>query len=256
MPHISGWSDVRISEPTEQIIHEQIKTRLRSEDPLIGAYSIYDVAEIRLAGKFRTMDEKHWCDPTVRVFTNSTLEISKDAGNNAVDIKLTRPRDYIVRHKCEIVPMWNQGHFGYEWETLPRTSYRHINVPAGSTGLSVSQYAVDLYDYEGYSVVPSVDGNAKRYFVHTQHAHCTHSCELHDNYSSDQTISNPECRPVYRIYHVRENPRYRTGGTLLNPFEEYNCKIHGDGNLNRVCAANRTRGISVKQEYNYPREMD
>ena len=94
-----------------------------------------------------------------------------------------------------------------------------------------------------------IEGNAKRRLVATRHAKCNHRCEIHDDYSTDQTITNPVCRPV--IFAVTTG--IASGGGYYVP-DKFNCGIHGDGDLDSVCAANRTDGISVKQEHNYPRK--
>ena len=237
------------TKPSEILMHAQIKYHLRNKYTWVGANLDYDIAEVRLAGIYQSMDENYRCDPAVSVFTHTILEVKDDAANNDVKTELTKPRDYIVRLKCEFTMMWNQRNIKFEIPTRMKTSYRYLKVPAGGVGASTHEYVTDLFNGERYSVAPSIEGNAKRRLVATKHAHCTHKCEIHDDYSSEQTISNSECRPVCQLYNVLENPLSRTGGTLLNPYEEYNCVIHGDGDLSRVCADNRTRRISAKQAY-------
>ena len=196
------------------------------------------------------MEEINKCHPTVVVFTDTTLEVSNNAGNQAVETELTKPRVYKVRHKCEFTLMWNQGDFGYELPTRLRTSYSLLDVPAGGTGVRTHVHFTSLFRrHEGYSVVPSVEGNAKRRLVATRHAKCNHRCEIHDGYSTEQTITNSVCRTVpVRTDYMNHSPDFPR---LRDP-DPFHCGIHGDGKLDSVCAANRTDGISVKQEHNYP----
>ena len=244
--HVVRFDSFR-GEPSDMLRHARIKRHLRSR-----LHDVYDVAEVRTS-ILEVMEEINTCDPTVVVFTDTTLDISNGAGNNAVRTELTswgteeEPRDYIVRHKCEFTLMWNQGDFGNELPTWLRTSYLHLDVPAGGTGVSVYEYRTDLFlRHEGYSVVPSVEGNAKRRLVATRHAKCNDNCEIHDGYSSEQTITNSNCsRPPYLFSPY-------TQVQTMHP-DPYNCEIHGKA-TSTGCAANRIDGISVKQEYNYPRE--
>ena len=228
--------------PSEGFINRQIKNYLQNK---YAWNSYYDVAEVRRVGIWQTTRVENWCDSTVTVFSDTTLEVSNNAGNQSVETELLEPREYTVRVKCEITPLWDFLRIPTEL----RVSYWHEDITVGGTGISLDNSTMTpLGNGERYSVVPNVAGSAKRRLVATQHANCIHRCEIHDDYSTDQTITNPACRPVI----LAVTTGIASGGYYVP--DGFNCRIHGDGNLDSVCAANRTRGFSVKQEYHYPRK--